>query len=89
MDDDGIVGPLTKEAIKKAVAPGGFEAYVVKITGDVVNVRAGAGTNYRINTQVKQNQLYTIVDEKDGWGKMKNGSGWICLDYTKKIEDEK
>ena len=89
LDDDGIVGPLTKEAIKKAVAPGGFEAYVVKITGDVVNVRAGAGTNYRINTQVKQNQLYTIVDEKDGWGKMKNGSGWICLDYTKKIEDEK
>lgn len=89
LDDDGIVGPLTKEAIKKAIAPGGFETYVVKITGDVVNVRAGAGTNYRINTQVKQNQLYTIVDEKDGWGKMKNGSGWICLDYTKKIEDEK
>ena len=26
-----------------------------------------------------------IVDEKDGWGKLKSGIGWICLKYTKKV----
>ena len=56
------------------------------ITGDVVNIRAGAGINYKVNTQVKRHQLYTIIDEKDGWGKLKNGSGWISLEFTQKIE---
>ena len=59
--------------------------YLVKINTDVLNVRAGAGTNYKITTQVKRNQVYTIVDQKDNWGKLKSGAGWICLDYTKKL----
>jgi hypothetical protein len=59
--------------------------YLVKITANVLNVRAGTGTNYKINTQVKKNQIYTIVDEKNNWGKLKSGAGWICLDYTTKV----
>jgi hypothetical protein len=62
-----------------------FTAYLVRITTDVLNVRSGAGTNYKINTQVKKNEVYTIVDEKNGWGKLKSGAGWIHLDYTKKV----
>ena len=62
-----------------------FEPYLVKITADTLNVRAGAGTNYRINTQVKKNQVYTIVGEQSGWGKLKSGAGWIHLGYTKKV----
>lgn len=85
-----ISGVVNKKYLKKydseLVAAPGFEAYVVAITGDVVNVRAGAGTNYKVNTQVRQNQLYTIIDEKDGWGRLKNGSGWISLEFTRKIE---
>lgn len=88
-----ISGVVNKKYLKKydseLVAAPGFEAYVVAITGDVVNVRAGAGTNYKVNTQVKQNQLYTIIDEKDGWGRLKNGSGWISLEFTRKIEAKK
>lgn len=88
-----VSGIVDKKYLKEydsdlAAAPG-FESYVIAVTGDVVNVRAGAGTNYKVNTQVKQNQLYTIIDEKDGWGKMKNGSGWICLEFTRKIEAKK
>ena len=56
--------------------------YLVKINTAILNVRAGAGTNYKVNTQVKKNQIYTIVDEKDGWGKLKSGAGWISLNYT-------
>ena len=62
-----------------------FEPYIVLIDTDVLNVRQGAGTNYKITTQVKRNGLYTIVAEKGKWGKLKSGAGWIHLDYTKKI----
>ena len=64
----------------------GFNSYIVMITADVLNVRAGAGTNYKVNTQVKKHQLYTIIDEKDGWGRLKNGSGWISLEFAQKVK---
>lgn len=60
-------------------------SYIVKITADVLNVRAGAGTSYKIVTTVKKNEAYTIVETINGWGKLKSGVGWISLAYTKKI----
>ena len=62
-----------------------FAPYLVRIDTAVLNVRSGAGTNYKINTQVKKNQVYTIIGEQSGWGKLKSGAGWIYLDYTRKI----
>ena len=59
--------------------------YKVKITTTSLNIRKGAGTNYGINGSVKKGQVFTIVEEKDGWGKLKSGAGWIKLEYTKKI----
>jgi len=63
-----------------------IEPYLVKVATDVLNVRAGAGTQYKINTQIKRNQIYTIVGEKDKWGKLKSGAGWIHLDYVKRVK---
>lgn len=60
--------------------------YLVKITADVLNVRKGAGTGYKIVTTVKKNEVYTIVQELNGWGKLKSGAGWISLKYTKKVQ---
>ena len=56
--------------------------YLVKITASVLNVRSGPGMNYKTKTQVRQNEVYTIVALEDNWGKLKSGAGWICLDYT-------
>lgn len=61
-----------------------FKPYVVIVNTDILNVRAGAGTNYKIATQVKKGEAYTIVAESNGWGKLKSGAGWIKLSYTKK-----
>lgn len=58
--------------------------YLIKVNCDVLNVRKGASTSYPIATQVKRNQVYTIVAEQNGWGKLKSGAGWICLAYTVK-----
>ena len=79
----GVV--YTKDLLPYYASAPTFASYIVRITADVLNVRSDAGTEYAIKTQVKQNELYTIVDEKDGWGKLKSGAGWIHLGYTKKV----
>ena len=61
-----------------------FQPYIVIVDTDVLNVRTGAGVSYPITTTVKRGQAFTIVEVKDGWGKLKSGAGWISLEYTKK-----
>ncbi len=66
-----------------------FKPYKVKVIANVLNVRNGAGTNHKINTEVKKGEVYTIVKEKKNgstvWGKLKSGAGWIALSYTNKV----
>lgn len=62
-----------------------FEPYRVVVTASVLNVRSGNSIEYPIVTQVRRNEVYTIVDEVNGWGKLKSGAGWIYLAYTEKI----
>lgn len=77
---------LTPYTTTTTVTPStGFTPYLVQITANVLNVRAGAGTGYRITTQVLRGEVYTIVGENGKWGKLKSGAGWISLDYTKKV----
>ena len=63
--------------------------YLVRITADALNIRTGAGTNYPIASGephcIRDKGIYTIVEQKDNWGKLKSGAGWICLDYTQRI----
>lgn len=60
-------------------------SYRVKVTADVLNVRKGPGTGYAITAQIKDQGVYTIVEENSGWGRLKSGAGWISLAYTSKI----
>lgn len=64
-------------------------SYKVKIDTDELNVRAGAGVNYKITAVVKRGEVFTIVGEvmngSTKWGKLKSGAGYISLKYTKKV----
>ena len=60
-------------------------SYKVKITADVLRVRQNPTTDSKIMKTVKRNEVYTIVHENNGWGKLKSGDGWISLSYTKKV----
>ena len=55
---------------------------LVRITASVLNVRKGPSTAHLIAMTVKKGEIYTIVEEKNGWGKLKSGAGWIKLSYT-------
>lgn len=58
--------------------------YLIRVTADTLNVREGPGAGYRIITSIHRPSIYTIVEEQNGWGKLKSGIGWICLEYTEK-----
>lgn len=82
---------LTKKEVVPQPAPAPApqpevqNGYLVKVTCDVLNVRSGPGTNYKVNTSVKKGEVYTIVGENNGWGQLKSGAGWIKLSYTEKV----
>ena len=61
------------------------ETYKVKVTTNKLNVRSGPNVNNAIVTQVKQGEVYTIIEEREGWGKLKSGAGWIALEYTQRV----
>lgn len=73
------------KAVYPTSAASGFTSYKVEITTSVLNVRKGADTKYGIATTVKKGEVYTIVAESNGWGKLKSGVGWISLAYTQKV----
>lgn len=59
--------------------------YIVEITADVLHVRKEPTTNSSIVTSVKKPYRYTIVEERNGWGRLKSNVGWIKLSYTKRV----
>ena len=68
-------------------APKPTESFTVKIITDVLNIRKGPGTSYGVAGTVKAGQVFTIVETKDGFGRLKSGSGWISINskYVKKM----
>lgn len=50
-----------------------------QIVTDSLNIRKGAGTNYDIVGTVKKGEVYTIIEKKNNFGKLKSGAGWISI----------
>jgi N-acetylmuramoyl-L-alanine amidase CwlA len=75
---DWFKGQISGSAAKPNPAPPTGGNFTVKIKVDL-NVRKGPGTSYSVVTVVKPGEVFTIVEEKNGWGKLKSGAGWISL----------
>lgn len=82
-----VNGWVDADTISKIDSNTKFVPYLAQVTTDVLNVRSGAGANYKIVTTVKKNQVYTIVEELNGFGRLKSGAGWISLQYIKKLRN--
>lgn len=70
---------------KKNVSGGTLGNYQVKVITDALNIRKGPGTNYSKTGMITDRGVYTIVETRENWGRLKSGKGWICLDYVKKV----
>ena len=62
------------------------ESFLVKIICDELNIRQIADFNSKIVGTVKRGEVYTIINEENGLGKLKSGVGYISMNekYIKK-----
>ena len=79
--------PKAPETTVKEPETSTAQEYKIRVTAGGLNVRKKP--NGTIVSSIKKNEVYTIVEEKDGWGLLKsyatNRNGWICLKYTQKV----
>lgn len=73
---------IASEVNKRLGAEAAPEQFTVQITASSLNVRKGPGTSYTVAQTVRKGQVFTIVQQQGGWGKLKSGAGWISLKYT-------
>lgn len=62
-----------------------FAPYLVRVTASVLNIRKGPGADTLDVGDVFKGEVFTIVNEEEGWGLLKSGVGWISLNYTEKV----
>lgn len=82
---DGIAGYQTLKAIDTAIAELDSTGNKAKVTATLLNVRSGAGTNYKIISQIRQGTICEIQQESNGWYKLVSPDGWVSADYIEKI----
>ncbi|MGN0818667.1 MAG: C40 family peptidase [Candidatus Coproplasma sp.] len=63
----------------------------IKVTGDGVNVRKGAGTSYASLGAAEKNTLYALLDKEGSWYKTyyKNSTAYISSKYCEVVEMER
>ena len=57
---------------------------LVKVTVGCLNIRDNP--NGKIVSQITDRGTYTIIEERDGWGRLKSGAGWVSLVYTEAVK---
>lgn len=65
--------PATKPAESKPAA-----TFKVQVTADDLRIRKTPSLKGEIAGYTGKG-VFTITEEKNGWGKLKSGAGWICL----------
>ena len=60
--------------------------YLISITTDNTPVYHSANKNSGIVKRLNRFSLITIIDEKNGFGKIKVGAGWIDLSKVEKLK---
>lgn len=71
-----IVTPTPAPTITNTSATGNFK---VRVTTSSLNIRSGAGTNYKIIGCITNRGTYTITKTSGSWGYLKSGAGWINI----------
>lgn len=78
---------LKPVAAPQPVQPNPSGSFLVQIIVPSLNYRSGPGVGFKINGQVNSPVKYTIVEVKNGWGRLKSGAGWLNVSskYVKRV----
>ena len=65
-----------------------YSSTTAKVKVNLLNVRKGPGLDYPVITQVKKGETYSILEEKNGWSKIKVGqsNGWVADWLVEKMQ---
>jgi len=77
--------PVESKPVETTQPAANKKEYKVKVNVDTLNIRADASASSAKKGVVKRGGVYTIVAEKNGFGKLKSGAGWISLAYAIKV----
>lgn len=67
-----------------SISVAGKLPYMVKVIANTLNVREEPNANSKIITSIHCPSVYTIVEEKGRWGKIRSIQGWINLEYVER-----
>lgn len=59
-------------------------SYLVRVKISDLNIREKPTVNSKPKGFIKPG-VYTIIEEINGWGRLKSGVGYICLKYTERV----
>lgn len=69
---------VKKKTTKPAETKPTAKTFKVKVTADDLRIRKTPSMQGEIAGYTGKG-IFTITEEKEGWGKLKSGAGWICL----------
>lgn len=76
------------EPIAEALEKEPFTPYTVAVRASILNIRREPTVASEITTQLRKDQILIISEERDGWGKLMSGAGWISLEYTERRDQD-
>ena len=75
-----VTESVETEELKKEAS-----TFDVKVDISVLNIRKGPGYKFDTIGEFTGTGVFTIVEEKDGWGRLSSGKGWIALEFTTRV----
>jgi hypothetical protein len=84
-----ITGVVAEEMLRmyEEIDPD-FTPYLVRVAVEGLSTYSNPGVQNKKVTTLKNGRLYTVVGEKEGFGRLKNGRGWVDLDCVKVIKPQ-
>ena len=83
--------PSVPEPPTTPVQPVKEKAQYIRVTGDSVNLRSGAGTGYKVLTSSKEDTMYALIEKTGSWYKTyyRNQVAYISTSYAAVLTLEK
>ena len=59
--------------------------FLVRVSTNKLPIRTGPGKDYTKTGKTTGIGIFTIVEAKNNWGRLKSGAGWINLDKIQRL----
>lgn len=82
-DKKKVAKKVAKKPVKEKPQ---IEPYFAEVAVSVLELRASPSEESAKVCDLFQGWSYVIVDEKNGWGKLMTGAGWVPLENMKFIK---